>query len=56
MSLRVLAFLAFSAAAFAQTPTVTAVVNGASYGTQLCPGLEVTIYGSNWERAPLIFP
>jgi uncharacterized protein (TIGR03437 family) len=47
MSLRVLAFLVFSAAAFAQTPTVTAVVNAASYGTQLCPGLEVTIYGSN---------
>jgi uncharacterized protein (TIGR03437 family) len=47
MSLRVLVFLAVSAAAFAQTPTVTAVVNGASYGTQLCPGLEVTIYGSN---------
>jgi uncharacterized protein (TIGR03437 family) len=47
MTLRVLATLAFSTAAFAQTPTVTAVVNGSSYGTQLCPGLEVTIYGSN---------
>src|SRR5580658_8883545 len=47
MTLRVLAILAFSTAAFAQTPIITAVVNGASYGAQLCPGLEVTIYGSN---------
>lgn len=39
---------ALSGTAFAQTPTVTAVVNGASYGTQLCPGLEVTIYGTNF--------
>ncbi len=38
----------FSASAFAQAPTVTAVVNGASFGTQLCPGLEVTIYGTNF--------
>jgi uncharacterized protein (TIGR03437 family) len=45
--LRTLAIFAFTATAFAQTPTVTAVVNGASYGSQLCPGLEVTIYGTN---------
>ncbi len=38
----------FIASALAQTPTVTAVVNGASLGTQLCPGLEVTIYGTNF--------
>lgn len=41
-------FFALSAAAFAQTPTITAVVNSVSYGTQLCPGLAVTIYGSNF--------
>src|SRR5579863_4353930 len=43
-----LLFLALAASAFAQAPTVTAVVNNASFGLQLCPGLEVTIYGSNF--------
>ena len=46
---RIFALLAFSAgAAFAQTPTVSAVVNAASYGPQLCPGLIATVYGSNF--------
>lgn len=40
--------LASAAAAVAQTPIVTSVVNNLSYGTQLCPGLAVTIYGSNF--------
>lgn len=40
--------LALSAGAFAQTPTVAAVVNGASFGTQLCPGLVATVYGTNF--------
>jgi uncharacterized protein (TIGR03437 family) len=38
----------FAAVTFAQTPTVTAVVNAESYLTQLCPGLVVAIYGSNF--------
>ena len=29
------------------TPTITSVVNGASYGTQICPGAEAIIYGVN---------
>lgn len=41
-------FAAFSAVAFAQTPTIAAVVNGASYGTTLCPGLLATVYGTNF--------
>lgn len=44
----ILLLLILSAAAFAQTPTITAVVNGSSYGSQLCPGLEVSIYGTNF--------
>jgi uncharacterized protein (TIGR03437 family) len=36
-----------TAAAFAQ-PTVTGVINAASYSTQLSPGLTATIYGSNF--------
>jgi uncharacterized protein (TIGR03437 family) len=36
-----------AAVAFAQ-PTVTGVINGASYTTTLCPGLFATIYGSNF--------
>jgi len=36
------------AGAFGQTPTVAAVVNAASSGTQLCPGLLSTIYGTNF--------
>src|ERR1035441_8961676 len=41
---RTLAFLALcSAAAFAQTPTVTAVYNGYSYSTTLCPGLAAVL-------------
>jgi hypothetical protein len=40
---RIIALLSFyTAAAFAQ-PAVTAVVNAASFGTQLCPGLTATI-------------
>jgi uncharacterized protein (TIGR03437 family) len=47
--LRSLPLLAlFSAAAFAQTPTVTAVVNSLNYTTPLCPGLLATVYGSNF--------
>src|SRR5271170_5803843 len=42
------ALLAFSTAAFAQAPTVTAVVNASSFSTLLCPGLFVTIYGTNF--------
>ncbi|MGA2114711.1 MAG: IPT/TIG domain-containing protein [Bryobacteraceae bacterium] len=45
--LKTIALLAFSAAAFAQ-PTVTAVVNAESFGTQLCPGLVAVVYGSNF--------
>jgi uncharacterized protein (TIGR03437 family) len=37
-----------AAAAFGQTPTVAAVVNVASFGTQLCPGLIATVYGTNF--------
>jgi succinate-acetate transporter protein len=40
--------LTLSAAAFAQAPTVTAVVNFSSYGNQLCPGLLATVYGTNF--------
>src|ERR1019366_5185568 len=46
--LRIVALLAFSAAAFAQTPTVTAVVDGTNYLPQLCPGMVATVYGSNF--------
>jgi uncharacterized protein (TIGR03437 family) len=46
---RLLTLLAFSAAAaFAQTPTVTSVTNSQSYGTQLCPGLVATVFGTNF--------
>src|ERR1035438_2475571 len=46
---RTLAFLALcSAAAFAQTPTVTAVYNGYSYSTTLCPGLLAVVTGTNF--------
>ena len=46
---RTLAFLALcSAAAFAQTPTVTAVYNGYSYSTTLCPGLVAVLTGTNF--------
>jgi uncharacterized protein (TIGR03437 family) len=37
-----------SAAALLGQPTVSAVINAASYGTQLCPGVVATIYGSNF--------
>src|ERR1035437_10308274 len=46
---RTLAFLALcSAAAFAQTPTVTAVYNGYCYSTTLCPGLVAILTGTNF--------
>lgn len=53
MTLRVLAIpafaiLAFSTAAFAQTPTVTAVVNAADYMATLCPGVVAIVYGTNF--------
>jgi uncharacterized protein (TIGR03437 family) len=35
-------------AAFAQTPTITTVVNAATYAAPLCPGLLATIYGTNF--------
>lgn len=38
----------FAAAAWAQAPTVSAVVNSSSYEPPLCPGLVSTIYGSNF--------
>lgn len=38
----------FAAAAIAQTPTVSAVVNSSSYAPSLCPGLLATIYGTNF--------
>jgi uncharacterized protein (TIGR03437 family) len=38
----------FAAAAWAQTPTVSAVVNSSSYAPPLCPGLLATIYGTNF--------
>ena len=40
-------FVCFAASVLAQ-PTVTGVINAASYGTQLCPGLIIDIYGSNF--------
>jgi uncharacterized protein (TIGR03437 family) len=40
--------LALSAAAFAQTPTVTAVVNDADYAAALCPGVLAIVYGANF--------
>ena len=47
--LRLSALLAFSAVAvFAQTPTISSVVNAESYGTQLCPGVVATIFGANF--------
>jgi len=47
--LRFVVILAFSAAAaVAQTPTVTAVVNSASFSPQLCPGLAAAVLGSNF--------
>ena len=42
------AALAFSAAAVAQTPTVTAVYNSDSYSTTLCPGLIAVVIGTNF--------
>jgi uncharacterized protein (TIGR03437 family) len=41
-----------SAAAFAQTPTVTAVYNAYSYGTTLCPGLLAVVAGTNFGTDP----
>src|SRR5260370_26006226 len=35
-------------AALAQTPTVTAVLNGASLDTHLCPGVAAVILGTNF--------
>jgi uncharacterized protein (TIGR03437 family) len=47
--LRSLALAAlFSAAGFAQAPTVTGVTNSLSYSTTLSPGLVATIFGSNF--------
>jgi uncharacterized protein (TIGR03437 family) len=37
-----------SAAAFAQTPTVTSVYNVSSYSTTLCPGLLAIVTGTNF--------
>jgi uncharacterized protein (TIGR03437 family) len=37
-----------SAGAFGQTPTVAAAVNWLSGSTTLCPGLDTTIYGTNF--------
>jgi len=46
---RILVLLAFfSAAAFAQSPTVSGVTNSLSYSTTLCPGLLATIFGANF--------
>jgi uncharacterized protein (TIGR03437 family) len=45
-------FLALSATAFGQTPTVTGVLNGADFSTHLSPGLLVGIYGSNFGSGP----
>ncbi len=44
----VVALFAFSAAAFAQAPTVTSVINSGSLGTQLCPGMLASVYGTNF--------
>ena len=44
--------LAVAVAAFAQTPTVTGVLNAADFSTHLCPGLEVGIYGTNFGSGP----
>ena len=47
--LRTLVLLAFSsAAAFAQAPAITAVVNSADGSTNLCPGVLASVYGSNF--------
>ena len=38
----------FTIAAFGQTPTVAAVTNAASYTTQVCPGVNAIIFGTNF--------
>lgn len=48
----VFTLLFLAAAAFAQTPTISTVVNVADYQPTLCPGLDVAIYGSNFGTGP----
>jgi uncharacterized protein (TIGR03437 family) len=51
---RTFALLCFAAAAASAQPTVAAVINAASYSTQLSPGLISTIYGSNFGTNPAV--
>ena len=44
----IVVLLAFSAAAVAQTPTVTAVVDSADYAATLSPGMLAIVYGTNF--------
>jgi uncharacterized protein (TIGR03437 family) len=45
---RLVFFCLTAVVAFAQTPTVSSVLNDGDYSTNLCPGLVVAIYGSNF--------
>jgi len=49
-------FCAASVAAFAQAPTVTAVQNSGDFSANLCPGLLVSIYGSNFGPSTANMP
>ena len=48
MALRLAALSLASVAAWAQGPTVASVLNIGDYSTNLCPGLSVAIYGTNF--------
>src|SRR5579883_2709062 len=41
-------FFICAGAVLAQTPTINAVVNAGTYGTQLCPGMVAQIFGTNF--------
>jgi uncharacterized protein (TIGR03437 family) len=45
---RIVALLAFSTVAFAQTPTIASVVDSTNYQAQLCPGMLATVFGTNF--------
>jgi uncharacterized protein (TIGR03437 family) len=51
LSKSLLPVLVFSAGAFAQTPTVSGIVNGFSFGPELCPGAIAQVYGTNFGSA-----
>ncbi len=45
---RIAVFCFASVAAFAQAPTVASVLNAGDFSANLCPGLDIAIYGSNF--------